>query len=151
MNGFDIAALVAVIVSARRGFANGLAAEFYRLFRMAVALFAGTSLYGVLSHAVTGILGVTSGFADPALFAGSAIVVWRLLHRLRRAMEAWLLAAVPRKAQAIGGALAAALKCALLIGGVVTLFNLASWLPGHDAVASDSAVSALMRPFLSRQ
>lgn len=138
-------ALALTGASAARGWRNGLSAEFYRLFRLGVSLVAGTSLYGLLSDAATDLLNIRSGLADPALFLGTTFGVWSLLRRARRWMEALILAKVPSRWQNIGGAVAAALKTAALVGGTVTLFNLADWLPGHDAIANESVAGRIVQ------
>jgi len=148
MNEFDYAALAVLGSAIMRGYKRGLSVEFYRLFRMTVALLAGTSLYGMLSDGLSGVLNVKSGIADPAMFLGSTVVVWSLLRRLRSWMEAWILARFPQKYQATGGAVAAGMKAAILLGGVVTLFNLADWLPGHAFISRDSATSAIVHFFI---
>lgn len=144
MNGFDYAALAVLGSAIMRGYKRGLAVEFYRLFRMLVALLAGTGLYGILSDLLTSMLNVKSGIADPVMFLGSSLAVWSLLRRLRVWMEAMILAKLPKNYQAIGGAVAAGLKSALLLGGVVTLFSLADWLPGHESIAQDSITSQIV-------
>jgi len=148
MNGFDYTALAVLGAAIMRGYKRGLSVEFYQLFRMAVALLAGTSLYGMLSDALTGILNIKSGIADPAMFLGSTVVVWSLLRRMRAWMEAWILAKLPKGYQSIGGAVAAGLKTSILLGGVVVLFNLADWLPGHTAISRDSITSEVVHFFL---
>ena len=148
MNGFDYIALVALISAGLRGYRQGLAMEFYRLLRMSVALLAGTSLYSLLSGLVTSVLSVKSGVADPVMFAGTTIFVWSMLRKLRVWMEAWLKSKVTGRYQSIGGAVAACLKTLILTGGLVALFNMASWMPGHDAVAQDSMVAKILQPFL---
>jgi len=148
MNGFDYIALAALVAAALRGYRQGLAVEFYRLFRMGVALIAGTSLYSIFSGMLTSVLNIKSGFADPAMFLGSSVLVWNLLKRLRLWMETWLRAKVTGKYQAVGGAVAAGLKTLIFIGAFTALFGMASWMPGHNAVARDSVTSKILQPFL---
>jgi len=145
MNGFDYIALAALVMAALRGRRNGLALEFYRLFRMAVALLAGTSLYGMLSHALSSVMNITSGYADPLMFVTSSVVTWKLLRRIRSWMEIWIKAKVPGHWQAAGGSIAAATKTAVLIAGLVTMFDLADWLPGHESISQDSITSQIVR------
>lgn len=148
MNGFDIVTLLALGSSSWRGYRRGLASECYRLFRMLVALLAGSGVYSLLSDAVTGLLGAGSAWSDPALFVGSSVAAWSLLKRLRQGMESAVAKWTPPGVQKLGGAVAAAAKTALVAGGLVATFDLADWLPGHDAVARDSRVSQVVRPFL---
>ena len=149
MNQFDMAALLLMVSAALRGYRNGLAIEGYRLFRMLVALLAGSSIYGLLNSAMSGMLDHSSSWLDPVIFVGSIVVIWKLLKQLRRWMEALIAARIPQRFQSIGGSLAAGAKAAVLIGGIITMFNLADWLPGHNVVARDSKAAHLMSPFLS--
>jgi hypothetical protein len=151
MNGFDITAICFLVLSILRGYRNGLAGEFYRLFRLAVALLAGTSLYGALSGFVTRILSVDSGWADPAMFVGTTVVAWRVLNRARGFVERLITSKMPHSYQAVGGAVAAAIKSAIAIAGIVTVFHLATWLPGHDAVSVNSVTSRILLPFISNR
>ncbi|HMP90859.1 MAG TPA: CvpA family protein [Kiritimatiellia bacterium] len=148
MNGFDYIALAALVSAALRGYRQGLAAEFYRLLRLSVALLAGTSLYSMVGDLITNVLNIKASLADPAMFVGISVTVWSLLRRFRLWLEAWLRARVTGKYQAMGGALAAGLKALLLTGGLVTLFSMASWMPGHETVAQDSMFARLLAPFI---
>jgi len=148
VNGFDWIALISLITSGLRGYRNGLAGEFYRLFRMAVALLAGTGIYQVFGDLFSRIVPGDAGWTDPVLFIGTVVVVWKILHRLRDGMESLIRSKMPRHSQAIGGAVAATLKTAIIIGGIITVFHMASWLPGHETVAQSSFASRVLKPFL---
>ena len=148
MNGFDYVVIALLVLAAKRGFRNGLASEFYRLFRIAVAMAAGTSLYRMFSDAVSGLLNIESGLSDPVLFGGATVLVWQLLTRVRRWMEALIVAKTPARAQSVGGAVAAFLKTAIFIVAVVTTVSLSSWIPGHVWIAEHSATGRLVTSFL---
>jgi len=150
MNSFDIAALILTASSAARGYRTGLASEFYRLFRLVVALVTGSSLYRILADSVGNLAGQSETWMSPVLFVGLTVVVWKFLKRLRRWMEAMITARVPARHQAIGGAVAAGAKTMVFIAGVIGAFSLASWLPGHDLVVNESTFAHWLRPLLSR-
>ena len=148
MNGFDLIVLVLIGLAAKCGFKRGLAAEFYRLFRIVVALFAGTGLYRLFSGAISDLLNIDSGYADPILFVLSVFGTWALLRRMRRWMEASILAIVPKKAQATGGAIAAACKTGVMLVAIITTVSLSTWLPGRDWIAEDSFTGNVIQKFL---
>jgi hypothetical protein len=148
MNLFDIVSVLGVGSAAARGWRRGLAVEGYRLFRMVVALVAGTSLYGGLSDLLGRVAGIQSSWADPAMFLGVSFGAWSLLRRLRAWSEARLAAALPARTLALGGAVAAGIKALAVVGGAVTVFSLSSWLPGHETVGVDSWMARLLGPWL---
>lgn len=148
MNGFDIVVIVLVVLAAKRGFKNGLASEFYRLFRIAVAIFAGTSLYKIFSGTISSVLHIDSGYSDPVLFVAASILVWKLIARLRKWIEALLLTKVPRRIQAVGGAVAAALKTGVFIVAIITTVSLSTWMPGHDWITKESFMGRTVQSFL---
>ncbi len=148
MNGFDIVTFVLIGLAARRGFKNGLASEFYRLLRVLIALFAGTSLYRIFSDSVSGLLNINSGYSDPILFVVAMVITWKLLRRIRRWIESVVLAITPQKVQAIGGALAAGCKTCMLIFALVATVSLSTWLPGRAWIAEDSFTGKIVQSFL---
>lgn len=149
MNSFDYLAIAWLIAAALNGYRQGLAKELYRLVRIAVALIAGSSLYGLISGWATQISGAASTWLGPVIFAGGTVGVWLLLRSLRKWIEAWLLLRTPKKLQAAGGAVVALAKTVLLLGGVIATFHLATWIPGHALVAERSIASKIAGPFLA--
>lgn len=149
MNVFDFAALAALVSAALRGYRQGLAREIYRLLRWAIALLAGTGLFGLVGGWLRQVLGAESGWTDPLAFVGISGGVWMLLRSLCKGLEAWLLLHTPKKFQATGGAAAATAKAVILLGGVIATFHLATWLPGHSLVAERSLAAKMARPFLA--
>jgi uncharacterized membrane protein required for colicin V production len=149
MNAFDIVALASLVSAALNGYRQGLSREFYRLLRMAVALLTSTSLYSSASGVLTRWSDTAQSVADPVFFIGIAAAVWMLLRSLRKWIEVWIQKAAPKTWQATGGAIASAAKAAILLGGIVAAFNLATWIPGHTLIAKESVTSKVVRPFLS--
>ncbi|HMO50181.1 MAG TPA: CvpA family protein [Kiritimatiellia bacterium] len=149
MNAFDYVALACLISAGLNGYRQGFSREFYRLARMGAALFAGSRFYEVAGGAVTNLTNAATSVVDPVFFIGITVAVWILLRSLRRWIEAGLQRAVPQKWQAGGGALAAVIKTALITGGVVAVFNLATWIPGHRLVAEESLTAAITKPFMT--
>ena len=145
MNSFDCIAVASLIAAALRGYRQGLAKEIFRLLRLAVALIAGTSLYELASSWFAHV----SAWMGPVVFVGGAGGVWLLLRSLRKLSEAWLILHVPQKFQSMGGAVAAIAKTAILLGGVIATFHLATWIPGHAVVAERSIASRFAGPFLA--
>ncbi|HAL92126.1 MAG TPA: hypothetical protein DCM68_03775 [Verrucomicrobia bacterium] len=149
MNAFDYVAIAALLAAARRGYRQGLARELYRLLRWAVALLAGTGLFGLVSGWITRAAGVAAGWTEPLAFVGITGGIWYLLRSLRKWLEAWLLLHTPRRIQAAGGAVASVAKTAILLGGLIAIFHLATWLPGHSLVAEKSLAAKIAKPFLA--
>ena len=149
MNSFDIAALLMTAASAARGFRAGLASEFYRLARLVIALVTGSSLYRVLADTIGSVADRAESWLSPVLFVGLTMLVWTGLKRLRRWTEAAITTRVPARHQAVGGALAAGAKTLVLLAGVIGAFSLASWLPGHDLIATESTFARWLHPLLS--
>ncbi|HMP72591.1 MAG TPA: CvpA family protein [Kiritimatiellia bacterium] len=149
MNAFDYLALAFIVSAILRGFKQGLSKEFYRLIRLGIALLAGTSLYASMSDAMGRVSGAASGITDPLTFVGITGGIWMILRTLRSWIEGVVAKSAPAKVQKSGGAAAAGIKAVILVGGVIAVFNLASWIPGHRLVAEDSLSSKLARPFLA--
>lgn len=149
MNAFDYIALAALLAAALRGYRQGLAKEFYRLLRWSIALLAGTGLFGLVSGWITRAAGIAAGWTEPLAFVGITGGIWVLLRSLRKGLEAWLLLHTPRKIQAVGGAVTSVAKTAILLGGLIAIFHLATWLPGHSLVAEKSLVAKIAQPFLA--
>lgn len=146
MNTFDLGCLAILAYSCSRGYRRGLAVEADRLIRMALALLAGTALFGWFSDLLIRLLSLGETFARPLCFLGITTGTWFGMRSVRKRIVATLSERAGSGVQAWGGTAAAGVKSLLALAAVTTALSLSAWMPFHEK-ASDSVLGRVMSCF----